>query len=638
MEATDTVPSRAGLGTSLNGGALVLRWLTALALCLLPWADTVAADLELVRLLQEQRSQFRPITEAVVHDASRQLQSRVQTLERKFLANAALAKGWKAYLRWDDIARMAQAEVWPLESIDLLIERLSADELGLEWEPLVDLRRAAERYRTLSTAVEDPEFNARFDARLKQIGDAVDGLDGERSAAAWSAIADGLAWLARHEQAPQLIEEFRRRAHHDNGQIELSQRLLAALVAQEIRRQQPVRDCILGTDIHGTGHVATAATLDLLPDSNRFAASILIRGQLTTDTVGYNGPVTLFSNGWTQLHTQKRVYFDGQTISTIASESAASTNTHTWGIETRFRGAVDRLVKRVATRQLEQKKSLADSIAASHAARDVGIETDRELGELLVDANRQYQDEVRRPMLRRGVFPSRLRFATTPERVEATLLEANSGQIGSPHAPPRHHLPGDVILQLHQSAVGNAGPGYLGGVTLASTDLTSLLPQKSQGRPSKDARERYDELAFVFDPLTPVSVVFDHNEIQLKIATQEIIANKTIYPPMDISVRYRFASVGGRVRATLVGDPEIVPPRLADNPEGRLSGLEVSIRRLMRNILNRDLPKEFAVEDFPLVLEDVEKGQLRIEQLTTDGGWLTIAASLTSRAARGEAP
>ena len=78
-----------------------------------------------------------------------------------------------------------------------------------------------------------------------------------------------LAWLDDARQVPSLTAAVRRALSHPNLYLHVSNRLVQSRIGGPISDTSPVRDCILGTSIYGTGWTNGQLTTELAPSPNQ---------------------------------------------------------------------------------------------------------------------------------------------------------------------------------------------------------------------------------------------------------------------------------------------------------------------------------------------------------------------------------
>jgi hypothetical protein len=320
----------------------------------------------------------------------------------------------------------------------------------------------------------------------------------------------------------------------------------------------------------------------------------------------------------------------------LPAYSSATTNSVTNGLSTKFSGVLDRAVKRIATRQIDKKKLQGDAIAADHAERDTNKSVDAEVNKLLLDANSLYYTEVLRPGTIRGILPAAYDLSSDSSAIRVSTLVAGDHQVG---APAKSHMllpTGDVGAQVHQTCVNNLLANYLGGKTYSIDELKKLTRGMPSGNASAEPQSNGQpqgssdsdrQILVTLDPELPMEVLFDEGNCSVTVRARTVQIDGRVYSAMNISLRFKPEQRSGKWFLVFDGQPVIVPPRLALDPKGKLSGPEVAVRRILRNTIVRDLPELSEISPFALEREAQTIGWLLPNAIQPDGGWLALSAN-----------
>lgn len=153
--------------------------------------------------------------------------------------------------------------------------------------------------------------------------------------------------------------------------VRLSKRYLDRQVTRQVRESLPYRDSILGTSLYGQSQLNGQSRLNLTPNSQRAVFDVQFFGTTDTDTVGYNGPVRIYSHSHTQFNSSKQVYLDGRGVQPQPARTAASTQTTTTGIGADLPRLRGRIARRIASSRVADSKPQAEQIAARHAKQRI---------------------------------------------------------------------------------------------------------------------------------------------------------------------------------------------------------------------------------------------------------------------------
>jgi hypothetical protein len=555
---------------------------------------------------------FRPITDADVAASKSALQSAATKLN-KFLTGANGA-AWKKYLSWQDLEQQLKSATPNLEVLSAVHQKLISDQPGLELPVFAGVADALDRYVNDLAGHEDA-LRARFSEQLKGLDEALQKYTQDPNDDTAIAVGGRLGWLENMRQAAPLVRVVRNRHSQPNLHVAASARLVGAGIAQKLDEETPVRDNILGTDIHGTGRTVGNVTVELVPSKDRAMFDTMLGGTVQSRTVGYNGPATIHARGATSIAGRKRIVVDANGFASYPATGAANTSTQITGIGGR------NLVQRVAWKRVGEQKSQAERIAADHAAVRIRRRMDEQVGEQLSKAQGDYLRKVRDPLVRQRAFPS-LKFSTTKELLLVTALAANRNQIAASSAPPDVTAPNDLAVRIHESTINNLTSAMLGGRTLTEEEMQKRVIEMRGSLPdSLKSEEDRDPWSITFARSQPVTVKFADGGIQITIRGQRYTSGDRDFRAMNVTAAYKFQIDGPGIKLVRQGDLTIVPP----GEPRRLSGKEITLRTLLEKRFGKLFEPEVKYEGLILPGRWREAGILDLKQAAADKGWFVLA-------------
>jgi hypothetical protein len=475
-----------------------------------------------------------------------------------------------------------------------------------------------------------------FAKRQQMMTRSLEDFNATASASSHARIAQQTSWFRRSKQLDSLVDAIQAQSRWNNFDIQISRELLAAYVTEQFVKHRPVRDCILETAISGQSVAQGHSDLEIIQDASRINLTIVVKTCAQSRTVGVNGPVNIYSDGLTYITTKKSILFDGNSILAMPAVSNANTNSTTRGLSTKFTGLLDRVVKKVAYKQIGKKKSRGDAIAADHAEIDTNVATDMEIDALVREGNAQYYAEIKRPQSIRGIYPERYDLSSEPTSIHLATLMAGAGQLGAPFRSGLVLPTGDVRAQVHQSCVNNLLVSYLAGKTLSVEDLEEMLEKLEPGKADNESavgalptqfNTSQRKIAVTLDTECPVEVIFEDQAILLTIRAQSVQIDSQVYSAMNITLRHTITMDNDKWVLMFDGQPIIAPPRLEYDPSGKLSGPEIAVRRILRNAIARDLPRSTVLDSIPLTRDEQIIGMLHPSAIGSQLGWLGFAAN-----------
>lgn len=645
MRSIDHFPLR----TRIHSTPIVYRAAVALAAVgwLLAMAGPAPAQQDLAALIQQARDSFQPVNAEQLAAARTVLSQRMDELEQFVRPTSANGQKWLKYLRWDTLKeQLAAAGPANLEPFDATLRQLNNDENGLELPRFRRLTDALERYRDL-TAVSLWENPADlYGSQLDALARMLDAYRSEPSPDAELAVGRQLKIVTSLGQAPELVTAVRRELAQPNAFIDVSAALLAA-AAEPIDRREPVTDNILGTRINSDAHTIGTVVITTIPADDRAVLELKSTGRVESQNVGTNGPAVIRSTGVTDYTATKRVELSDAEFRADPAKATATTNSDIHSIGKRGGGLGSRMVSNIGWQRARQNHSRADAIAADHAEDRIERRFNEETSDKLRDARKRYEDEYRRPLVRRGELPEHIRFNSATDALALEVAQANAGQLaasGAPPAPPEGH---DMTMRLHESAVNNYSASLLGGATASETEpgqkarFDVKLPDwmkkawekrktdSSDGEAATD--EPFQEWSLTFRPERPLSVDFADGKVTLTIHIARLKSGADQrFTNWDVTGTFSPELKDGGVVLRREGDLVVLPTGF-DTKGGRLSSVQVGERSNLEKELNqrsaqgRGFPAtiEFAALEPEGALEDA--GPLAMQECISDNGWLILA-------------
>jgi hypothetical protein len=390
----------------------------------------------------------------------------------------------------------------------------------------------------------------------------------------------------------------------------------------------PIADCILGTSISGNGHTSGRIGVELVPDNDLAHISLLLTGQTQADTVGYNGPVQIFSSSCAAFVGRKPVFIDAQQIWSANATANATTSTVIRDIE-----AQRALVERIAWKRAEQSKGASEQIASQHASQRVAASLEAQSSNLIARAEQRYQTKFRVPLQERRVFPLDLRFQTTPADLRIAAIEADQAQLTSPSGPPQ--VPADdLLVRVHESAVNNLFEEAVAGMTLHEQDFRDdvlqylgRIPDQLKSDPS------LPPWGITFARQQPLTMTFGNNQFSILLRARRFFSNNNDWPGMNILAVYQIQQGPKGLHAVRQGEMKITLPN--GDPLGATDVAQ-------RDKLLRRFAKIFPPQINPGVLLMPgawrAAGQMVMSQWGTSAGWMVVAWHRTGEPAPAETP
>lgn len=591
--------------------------------------ENLLAQRPVEEVVASAKGSFKAPSDAQVQQSKALLQSAVGKLDRYLTPGGKNGEAWKAYLGWNDLQEAIKAgpdaNVATLQSID---KRFRENKVGLELPVFAGVETALSKYITALSASNDAEGAGTLDAKLDELAKNLQSYNTAPTEATAGDIAGILSWLDQYGQAPGVAQSVKSRWSAPNAFVEVSDTILGAGIRQDVNDVTPVRDNILGTSVSGTAHTVGRLDTVLVPDAKRGVFDAVLTGTTYSKTVGQNGPATIYSSGTTQISGRKRVVVDSSGLKSYPATAAAVTKTHIDGVAA-GRGGI---VQRIAQKKVAEGKGQAEQVASQRAEAKIRARVEKEAGAGLYRANSDFQQKFRNPLLRRHAFPEVLDFTTEKNALLVTALQAGSGQLGAPGAPPNAAAPHPMLARVHESLINNAAASLWAGRTVTNDEVKRDEAERGEWVPEEFKALPPQESAgtVTFIEGRPVSLTLKDGGFNVVIRVKEFSNGDKVYKnAMDVTADYVIKMHDGGARLERQGDLKVEPTK-----GGKQSGQLITLKTVLRKKFSRVLLETMTFKALVLPGKWSKAGTLNIAELKSDGGWLTIGWDQAAEAAK----
>jgi hypothetical protein len=593
---------------------------------------------------REAKARFAPVTAQQATQAKVELATAVRDLENWLRRSGPIrAEGWKKYLGWSDLENVVAQDGPPdAAAVSRLVGRLTANKNGLEMSHFRRVRAALENYAGVAAAADNAKLQDEAAQQFDGLATALEAYD-QNPASGDDALAIGRAldWLASSGQAHPLAASIRQKYGQPNLFGSVSRRLAAVGMEQGVDQVTPVRENILGTDLHGTARMTGHTTLSFLENPNAATLNILLGGTAVSNNIGYNGPVTVHTTGVTSVAGNKQLQMTADGLIAFHAGANCRTNSTIHSLCARCG-----LIEKIGWRRAEQQKPQAEAIGSARAAGRVAAQMDREVAPLVAEQNERYQERFKKPLLRRNAFPEDLNFSSTSDRAFVRMLHAATGRLAAPGVPPEHSGTHDLALRVHESLPVNMGEAVLGGMELTDVRLEKLIRDDLKAEVPEELRVTLadgtldpdkEPWSIIFAKELPVRAKFQNGGLWMAIRADGFTRGEgdtpgtyrpAITEPVEISAAYTIekTDVGATLRRD--GDVAIRFPSRA-NPDQvtvRDNAIVTFMRRKFRNLFK----EEFAGQGIQLKGRWENAGTLRLAEIKSDAAWLALGWQMPS--------
>ena len=566
----------------------------------------------------------KPDKNALV-EASAQLRKSLKPLDA-LLSESKSGVDWRAYLDWSALEAQADAGQKLDTSVLLkLYRRFNANENGLEMYQFVTVRRALAAAIEVAVAATNDQAAETYTKRIQKLNGLVSKAAKEKTPKSLDGVGPLLARLVESRQAPGLVTKIRSAVGRPNLYMSVDESLLSSAVDRVVDRTSPVNEVVLGTPVRGTGHTSGTVFLDFLPSSQRAVTQLSFQATNLANTRSTKGPVTVCSEGLTELSAQKRIYIDDERVWADPTIASASTQTRLTGIGIKSRFGKN-FIRRVASKKVSQLKPKIEAISERRAQERVRREFESETAEAIGQASQDYEHKFRRPLKARGWYPELLRMSTTNEELTVVGRKALRDQIAAFTDPPKADNDTILSVRVHETLVNNASEITLAGRTITQEFVEEQLKERDGELPeSLTSDPDQPPWSITFAKRKPVEINSKDGSFKLTIRGSRYTSGDRSFPAMDIWVAYKIESVADKVRLVRDGEVQIYPPGFVPGGDKKLSVSETSLRRILQKRFGKVFKEIVDIEPLELPDQLAAAGPLPMEQLEArKDGWMAI--------------
>lgn len=604
------------------------------------------SQVDLIKLVDEVRGRSLPDPSIAFDKARERLLKSIDQLEHALGTNSPNALNWKRYLRWDNINQLlpeGRTDAKSLRELAEVLGQLHDNYPGLELPPFTNLADAIESYIDLAPYAQ--ATRADYIELLEELKEKlVDHADAP-SNKTLQEIGGMVGLIEAFGGAEDLVAVIRQRYKNPNLWLHVSARLVSSFPTFPIDETRPVRECILGTSIRGQARTCGDSSLSLGEASDHVAIDVALDGTTYSRTTGYQKPVRIESKGVSPFTAVKRLAFSDERFVAGRARAEACTKTTILSIKKVGRKLLTKVIEKIAWRRARQQKPLAESIASRNLEREVEANMDQKLDPIIVKGRKIYEEQIRNPLVRLGIFPDELSCNSSVASAHVGATFAEPDQLGAPGPPPVYSPENDLTVQIHgsviQNLIGDLSEQWLRMVIerLLETGnedpipLPELVPKWLKDLLQKlDARKLSDESGpTLLDAREPtirleeedaVSLQFEGGKIQMQIRASSLQAEPQSYDDLEIQATYDLVQEGEKLLLKREGDFRVVPS--AANSEAPPSKDSEVLEEATRMINDPGgLGQRFSLFEIPSISLP-RLGELELNEKSYAKGWLTI--------------
>jgi len=565
---------------------------------------------------------FQPPSATALDSAASGLRQSLVPLET-LLNRSPSGDAWRTYLDWPTLsAQAASGTAADPATLRRLEQLLNATETGLDMPEFVRVRKAVTRYAEVADAARGNGAN-RMSQRLGALASSLLSASATGSSESLAPVPPILERLVEAGQAPGIVAAVRSANSRPNILLEVHESLLAEAVNRPVDQVMPVDEVVLGTRVRGTGHTLGNVRLDFVPSPDRAAFDLVFDATNIANTRGSQGPVTVNSRGVTSLGARRRFFLDEYTASASPVQASASTDTAITGMAINSRFG-KRMIQKIASRKIAETKPQAEAIAEGRARDRLRRQFQEQTEPALAQFRDQFQEKVRGPLQKQGLYPEMFHMNTTDTTLAITARKATASQLAAASLPPAADAENMISARVHESAINNMLEEKLGGRVITQADVDQMARDGKLKMPeSLGSDPDQKPWAVTFAKHRPVTVAVDDGRVKLMVRGDKFVSGDRSFPGMDIWATYAIATSSQGMHLIREGDVQIYPPGFKPGGAEKLSMAETSLRRILQKRFDKLWKQVIDIPDLPLQGELAAAGPLPMRQLIArKDGWV----------------
>lgn len=356
--------------------------------------------------------------------------------------------------------------------------------------------------------------------------------------------------------------------------LDVHESLLNRVVSRTDQRQSPVRDFVLGADVHGVEATTTSIRIDLRPSNAGAAFDLVLDGWNRSETVGYTPQAAVRTLGQHRFQATKFVLHDGRLFRTTHPRVDVATSNQTLGASTPVEGVpfLGPAASSLAFQGAEAQRAAGEAIAAQKIRDGVGPEFNRRIDAELARLNRGWLHAVAPKLQQQGLDRCDIVARSTDEWAHYSVQWPNDRRAARSPAPATPAAPARSVTTRRIAepiAADSVDPTPLGRLTVRDAPLNRALarlglagttirladvaePAEALQPVLKTLRQHGLEISAVpdqaaaalaglsirFDDRNPLQVRFENNQIVVAARAALALPPLVDLPVMSIVLRY----------------------------------------------------------------------------------------------------
>ena len=480
------------------------------------------------------------------------------------------------------------------------------------------------RFRSVFANGTDPRIKAAVETHLDTLLEYFENLSDPSNRQAQAEVGKALGNLDASNQATQLISAIRKAHSLPNLEVSVSRELINQVGGRTVSDTQAVRENILGRLILGEALVEGDVSIDLIPDPNQAHISLLLMGNVESDTYTKQGRITAYATGSAAVEARRSIFVNTSGLFVTDAYTAANLESSFKGISSRCR-----LVQRIAQKQYQKDKALSEGISASRLEAKTLNQFLEQTNEVLAEG----QDRIDEFQMKRAMnlaFLPELFLTTTHDHFKITGIKSSPYDLAAPVAPQESaDVPAGVSVRVNETALSNYGSQVLAGKAFWNYELAEKLETLLNIDMTNLREGENGDWQILFSDKRPVQFEFDNDRFSVVVTGLKFSQGQnTINYGLKIRLRFKIVRKDGQLFFERDGKSEI--EYLTEEKDGKTVAFKTALERQLDKA-NDDgtapeipLPENLIPVDGELLQDVPLAKQLKLVQLRAVKGWLYL--------------
>lgn len=529
-----------------------------------------------------------------------------------------LDDGWKQFLHLDELERVSRS----LKPDRGQHQEVARKALGRIYSPSLDDAQAAYLQQVLdpSTIAEIRQL-ASGEVNQHKLIKAIEWHDRQPSGVAANYINNqfqNLLW-SDSEIDRQTAAQIQAHYRNANFRLTVSRDILNQLIPPTPAMDQPVRDRVLGANVHGQSRIQNRLSVNLIPDPERLHLQLQTDGHVDSDTVATRSGFAVRNTGLARFQAFKRLAIDrfgkveGHQPTAQAQSSQRLVN-----IKSKLDPfpVVNWIARRIAQKKVAEGAPQTASYTEKKIEDSAIEQLESGVDEKLMLMQAWLRTNLYNPLVAMDLDPEALQMATTNRRLVMRYRLAGIDQMAANTARPVDSESDYLGIQLHQSLLNN----MVERIEIHSREFTpqTLLQHLSDviGFKNEEAMaEANKDANFEFANYDAIRIDLQDEKICIEMNLKSLQVGKG-KKWRNITIASTYLPVVQGEKINLVQDGMV-----RVKGKGFRLGDQIAVRAIFTVLL----PKSYSFDAVPQRLQQNLNGaRLEVAKLQIADGWLGL--------------